>query len=65
MKFKHIVILYLLAWFIIVVSLSFKVQNLYLATELLIAGTFVLVFAHLLMIVKVAYHKDPNSFLNK
>lgn len=65
MKFKHVIVLYLIAWFMISIGSLFKIQSWPFASELLTAGTFIIVFAHFLMIAKIAFYKDPNSFLNK
>lgn len=65
MKYKHVIVLYLIAWFILSVGFLWKIQSWPYASEFLFFGTIILVIAHFLMIAKIASHKDPNSFLNK
>lgn len=65
MKYKHVIVLYLIAWFILSVGSLWKIQSWPYASEILFVGTITIVVAHFLMILKIANHKDPNSFLNK
>jgi len=65
LKYKYIIILFLIGWLIGSVGFLFKVQSWPMASELVLLTTAINVLSIFLLILKVAFTFDKNSFLNK
>jgi uncharacterized membrane protein len=64
-KFKYIIVIFIISWILLSVGALFKIQSWPYASEMLTVGTVFQVISYLLTLLKVAFYKDPDSFLNK
>ncbi|WP_313805733.1 GldL-related protein [Flavobacterium sp.] len=65
MKYKYILILFILGFMLSVIGALFKIMHWPGASKMLLFGMLSEAFSGLLLIIKIIKDQNPNSFLNK
>ncbi|MCH3884080.1 GldL-related protein [Tenacibaculum aquimarinum] len=65
MKFKHIIVIFILGFILIVLGALFKILHWQFASELLTAGTFLKIISAILLIWKLLTNKNYKDILNQ
>ena len=65
MKYKHILIAFILGCILTIVGALLKIMHWPYASMLLILGMLSEAFAGILLIIKIYNDQNPNGFLNK
>lgn len=65
MKYKHIIIIFILGFILIILGALFKILHWQFASELLTVGTFLKILSGILLILKLLTNKNYKDILNQ